>query len=303
MKSRSSATQALPTAEPLVEALPTTKATKRNWTHLLLLLPALGFLAILFVYPLIGVLMQSFTTEAGNFTLENYQRAVGRSLYLRVYWITIQIAFVVTLLTLLLAYPLAYVLSTVRQKVANVLLVFVLVPFFTSLLVRTYSWMVILGPEGILNQGLQSIGLPGVTLLYNRAGVIIGMVYALLPYMVLTLYSVMRGIDRNLLQAAANLGAGRWQAFRRVFFPLSLPGVTGGSLLVFILSLGYFITPRLLGGNRDQMIAMIIDYYTELALDWHFASALAGVLLLITLIGFAIFNRLVGLQSLFESKI
>src|SRR5690606_25043959 len=109
-------------------------------------------------------------------TLENYQRAVGRSLYLRVYWITIQIAFVVTLLTLLLAYPLAYVLSTVRQKVANVLLVFVLVPFFTSLLVRTYSWMVILGPEGILNQGLQSIGLPGVTLLYNRAGVIIGMV-------------------------------------------------------------------------------------------------------------------------------
>jgi len=132
--------------------------------------------------------------------------------------------------------------------------------------------------------------------------VLIGMTYALLPYMVLTLFSVMRGIDRNLLQAAYNLGAGDWQVFRRVFLPLSLPGVVGGALLVFILALGYFITPRLMGGDADQMVAMVIENQVENALNWSFAAAMAVVLLIVTLLGFVLYNRLVGLRTLFESK-
>jgi putative spermidine/putrescine transport system permease protein len=274
---------------------------ERRWIYLLMLLPALGFLGVLFVYPMLDIVFRSITGPHG-FTTEHYRRVVERPIYLRVFWITFQIAFTVTVLTLLLGYPLAYVLSTVRRRVASLLLIFILIPFFTSILVRTYAWMVILGPQGLINQLLAVLSLGSLSLLYNRIGVLIGMTYALLPYMVLTLYSVMRGIDRNLLQAAYNLGASDWLAFRRVFFPLSLPGVVGGSLLVFILALGYFITPRLMGGDRDQMIAMLIEYQVEFALNWNFASALAVILLVITLSGFALYNRVVGLRALFESK-
>ncbi len=128
------------------------------------------------------------------------------------------------------------------------------------------------------------------------------MTYALLPYMVLTLYSVMRGIDRGLLRAARNLGASGGRAFRHVFLPLSLPGVVGGSLLVFVLAVGYFITPRLLGGARDQMIAMVIEQQVELGMNWSFASALAILLLILTALGFVLYDRAVGLKSLFESR-
>lgn len=274
---------------------------ERQWRFLLLLVPALAFLAILFAYPLVDILLRSIGGP-GVFTLEHYQRVIDRPVYLRVFWITFQIAFTVTVLALLLGYPLAYVLATARRRTASVMLIFVLMPFFTSILVRTYAWMVILGPQGLLNQALDAVGLGPMTLLYNRAGVLIGMTYALLPYMVLTLFSVMRGIDRRLLQAAHNLGASNWQAFLRVFLPLSFPGIAGGSLLVFILALGYFITPRLMGGDRDQMVAMVIENQVELALNWNFAAALAVLLLLITLIGFWLYDRIVGLQSLFESK-
>jgi len=177
-------------------------------------------------------------------------------------------------------------------------------PFFTSIIVRTYAWMVLLGRNGIVNQYLTAVGLTDkpLALLYNQGGVLIGMTYVLLPYMVLTVYSVMLGIDPGLIRAAHSLGASRLQAFRRVFLPLSLPGIAGGTLLVFILSLGFFITPALMGGPSDVMIAMLIEREVEITLNWSFASALAVVLLALTLVGFLGYNRIVRLERIFEGR-
>lgn len=269
--------------------------------HLALLMPMMLFLGVLFCYPLIDMISRGFQGADGP-TLEYYRKIVTRPIYLHVFFDTFVLCFEVTVVTVLLAYPVSYLLSIAGAALRAVMLIFILVPFFTSILVRTYAWMVILGPTGLIAQALQWFGLPAVPLLYNRTGVLIGMSYALLPYMILTLYSVMRGIDRQLMQAAASLGAGHWQSFRHVFLPLSLPGVTGGGLLVFILSLGYFITPRLLGGDRDQTISMVIDYQVEHAFDINFAAALAGVLLALSLAGFLLYDRLVGFRSLLESK-
>ena len=161
-----------------------------------------------------------------------------------------------------------------------------------------------LGRTGVVNQSLTWLGLTDapLPLLYNTGGVVIGMTYVLLPYMVLTAYSVMRGIEPGLIRAAHSLGASRWQAFRRVFWPLSLPGIAAGTLLVFILSLGFFITPALMGGPADVMIAMLIEREVEFTLNWSFASALAVILLVLTLIGFVGYNRIVRLERLFEAR-
>jgi putative spermidine/putrescine transport system permease protein len=183
-------------------------------------------------------------------------------------------------------------------------MIVVVLPFFTSVIVRTYAWMVLLGRTGLVNQSLTALGLaPGpLPLLYNQAGVLVGMTYVLLPYMVLTLYSVMRGIDGALIRAAYGLGASRLQVFRRIFLPLSLPGVAGGTLLVFILSLGFFITPALMGGPADMMIAMLIEREVEITLNWAFASALAVILLALTLVGFVGYNRIIRLDRIFEAR-
>lgn len=275
---------------------------EQRWRTALLLLPAFGFLAVFFVYPMLGILVRSFTGSHG-FTLANYVSAIRDPVYPKIFGLTFEIAFAVTVATLVLAYPLAYKLSTLSGPVAVALMALLLVPFFTDLLVRMFSWMVILGRDGLVNLVLSKFGIGPLQLLYDRAGVLIGMTYALLPYMTLTLYSVMRGIDRGLLQAAGNLGANEWQAFRRVFLPLSLPGIFGGSLLVFVLALGYFVTPRLMGGTHDQMIAMVIENQVEMSLDINFASSLAVLLLALTVAGFVLYDRIVGLRSLFESKV
>jgi len=275
---------------------------RRRSPAIFLLLPTLLFLAIFFAYPMIDIVIRSFAGPEG-FSLAHYGQVIEHPAYLRVFQITFEIALTVTIVTLLLGYPLAYVLADAGKLASGVIMACVLLSLFTNILVRTYAWMIILAPEGVINQLLGYADLGGLNLLYNRFGVLIGMTYALLPYMVLTLYSVMRGIDRRLLQAARNLGASDWKAFLHVFLPLSLPGVAGGSLLVFILSVGYFITPRLLGGARDQMIAMVIEQQVELGSNWSFASALAIILLFLTTAGFLLYDRFVGLKSLFESKI
>jgi len=266
-----------------------------------LLLPALVFLAIFFAYPMIDIVLRSVAEPAGV-SLAQYRQIVTHVIYLRIFAITFEIAFTVTVLTLILGYPVAYILVGARRRVANAVLACILLSLFTNILVRTYAWMIILGPDGVLDQLLHFAGVGPANLLFNRYGVLIGMTYALLPYMVLTLYSVMRGIDRGLLRAARNLGASGGRAFRHVFLPLSLPGVVGGSLLVFVLAVGYFITPRLLGGARDQMIAMVIEQQVELGMNWSFASALAILLLILTALGFVLYDRAVGLKSLFESR-
>jgi putative spermidine/putrescine transport system permease protein len=272
--------------------------------YLLILLPALLVLLALFVYPLIGIADRSVYRPRAGYTLDFYRQIFRVPVYLQVIGRTFRTAALVTLSCLLLGYPLAYLLATLRPRIARLLLIVVILPFFTSIIVRTYAWMVLLGRNGIVNQYLGWLGLTDapLPLLYNQGGVLLGMTYVLLPYMVLTLYSVMRGIDSGLVRAAHSLGASRWQAFRRVFLPLSRPGIAGGTLLVFILSLGFFITPALMGGPTDVMIAMLIEREVEFTLNWSFASALAVILLALTLIGFAGYNRVVRLERIFESR-
>jgi putative spermidine/putrescine transport system permease protein len=270
--------------------------------YLLVLLPALLVLLVLFVYPLFGILTRS--VYKGGYTLESYRQLVRVPVYLTVIGLTFRTAAIVTLVCLLLGYPLAYLLAHARPRLARLGLIVVVLPFFTSIIVRTYAWMVLLGRNGIVNQYLIALGLTEapLPLLYNQTGVLVGMSYVLLPFMVLTAYSVMRGIDRELVRAAHSLGASRFQAFRRVFLPLSLPGIAGGTLLVFILSLGFFITPALMGGPSDVMIAMLIEREVEFTLNWSFASALAVILLALTLVGFALYNRVVRLDRVFASS-
>ncbi|OZI63373.1 ABC transporter permease [Bordetella genomosp. 11] len=273
----------------------------RPW---LLLAPALIFLAIFFVYPLLGMLARSLAGPHHGIGLANYGRLLAEPVWLQIIWITFQIGLMTTLCTLVLGYPLAYLLSALRPRTAGLLMILVIVPYFTSILVRTYAWMVLLGTDGILNRLLVRLGAVDapIPLMYNRFAVLLGMTYVLLPYMVLALYSVMRGIDSSLLRAAHSLGASRLSAFTRIFLPLSMPGVAAGGLIVFILSLGFFITPALMGGDRDAMISMIIQQQVETYFDWPFASTLATVLLALTLVAFFVYERVVGMEHLFRAK-
>jgi putative spermidine/putrescine transport system permease protein len=269
-----------------------------------LLLPLIAFVAVFFIYPLGAMLVRAIHDKTG-FTPVYMLRILHEPAYLIVLRTTFVIAALVTILTLAIGYPLAYFLSQRKPRTATLLMILVVIPYFTSVLVRTYAWMVLLGSHGIINDLLIRLHLidEPVKLLYNRTGVLIGMTYMLLPYMVLALYSVMRSIDARLLLAAESLGAGRTRAFWRIFFPLSMPGVASGGLLVFILSLGYFITPALMGSQQDSLISMVVEAQIETYFDWNFASALAAVLLASTLVLFALYERLIGLNRLFEAKL
>jgi ABC-type spermidine/putrescine transport system permease subunit I len=269
-----------------------------------LLLPALLLLLILFVYPIARLLVTS-VYDQGTFTLEHYQRIVQVDVYLRVMRTTFTIALQVTAICLILGYPLAYFLSTLQARTARLLLILVLIPFWTSILVRTYAWMVLLQRQGVVNRWLIELGLidEPVRMMYNRIGVLVGMVHVLLPFMVLPTFAVMRGIDRDLIRAAQNLGATPLQAFLRIFLPLSLPGVAAGSLLVFILALGFFITPALMGGRTDIMIAQLMEDQIRTQLNFPFAAALGTVLLAVTLVIFVIYNRLLGLDKIFGGDV
>jgi putative spermidine/putrescine transport system permease protein len=286
---------------------------REQWRYVLLLLPAVVFLIAFYGYPVASMLLRSFNDPTWgwqNFaplvearsTIEVFGLSLPMNAYIRVFGITLQIAVVVTVVTLLLGYPVAYALSSISISKANLLMILVLIPFWTSILVRSYSWMVLLGREGIVNEALLAAGVRDrpLELLNTRLAVYMGMIHILLPFMILPLYAVMRGIDRNLMRAAENLGAPPSAVFRRIFFPLSLPGVAAGCLLVFILSLGFYITPALLGGQRDVMISMLIQQQIS-QLKWGFGAALALVLLLLALGIYTLFTRLLGVERVFGS--
>ena len=219
------------------------------------------------------------------FTLKHYLHILHAPVYFRIFLITFRIAFLVTVVCLIAGYPVAYLLSKVSPHKSNLLMIFVMIPFWTSILVRSYAWMVLLQREGILNVMLMKLGLISapVKMIFNPIGVTVGMVHVLLPFMILPLLAVMKGIDRNLLKAAENLGASPAVAWWKVFFPLSLPGVGAGCLLVFMMGIGFFITPALLGGRTDVMISMAIEAQVNDMVNWGLASALAVVLLGITI--------------------
>jgi ABC-type spermidine/putrescine transport system permease subunit I len=220
--------------------------------------------------------------------------------YLKVFVNTFEISVTVTLVTLALGYPLAFLLANAGRRASGLMLVAIILPLWTSVLVRTYAWMVLLGRRGLVNEGLQGLGLTDspLPLLYNRLGVTIGMVHVLLPFMVLPIYSVMKGIDLELLKAAQNLGANRRQAFLRVYLPLSLSGLATGCLVVFVTALGFFVTPALLGGRGDMMIAMLIDVQVSQLLDWGLGSALAVVLFAVTAAILLAVQRLSGAERM-----
>lgn len=286
---------------------------REQWRYALLLLPAVVFLIAFYGYPVAAMLTRAFYDPVAglqNFeplvtarsTVEVLGLSIPMNAYIRVFWITLQIAAVVTVVSLLLGYPVAYALSSVSASRANLLMIFVLIPFWTSILVRSYAWMVLLGKEGIINEALIAAGLrtEPLLLLNTRLAVYLGMIHIMLPFMILPLYAVMRGIDRNLLRAAGNLGAPPSAVFRRIFLPLSLPGVAAGCLLVFILSLGFYITPALLGGQKDVMVSMLIQQQITL-LKWGFGAALALVLLILALGIYALFTRVLGVERVFGS--
>ena len=216
------------------------------------------------------------------------QRAFG-GILLR----TFHISFVVTVLCLLLGYPLAWWLASLPARQANVLMILVLVPFWTSILVRVAAWIVLLQSEGLVNRGLMGLGLieEPLALLFNRTGVVIAMVHILLPFMVLPLYSVMKSVPPTYLRAAVSLGSSPIAAFFRVYVPQTYPGIGAGALLVFILAIGYYVTPALLGGADDQMLSYYIARYTNVEVNWGMACALGALLLVATLVLYSVYRR------------
>ena len=234
-------------------------------------------------------------------TLGNVVKVPDRqSIYVVVLVRTFWISLVVTVACLLLGYPLAYLLATLPTRISNLLMILVLLPFWTSLLVRTTAWLVLLQRQGVLNDLAVYLGLydDRIQLIHNRAGVYIAMVHILLPFMVLPIYSVMKGVSPTHMRAAASLGATPVRSFIKVYMPQTIPGVGAGVLLVFILSLGYYITPALVGGPQDQLLSYFIAFHTNQTLNWGMAAALSMVLLLLVLIFFVIYNRLVGIDKM-----
>jgi ABC-type spermidine/putrescine transport system permease subunit I len=244
-------------------------------------IPALILLFLFFLFPVVRML--GFSVETG--TLDWYAKALGEGLYLQVFWNTFEIALLVTAICLLLGYPLGFLIATTTPLWATLGFIFVLLPLWTSVLVRTYAWMVLLGRNGVFNRWLIEAGIISdpLPLLHNFNGVLIGMVHVLLPYMVLPIYGAVRRLDPALVAAAEGLGASNWRIFWRIYLPLTLPGIFAGAVIVFVLSLGFYITPALLGGGKVMMVAVMIEQEVRQTLNWPFAAALSAVLLALTL--------------------
>jgi putative spermidine/putrescine transport system permease protein len=225
-----------------------------------------------------------------------------RQIYMILLQRTFLMSALITFLTLLLGYPVAHLLAVLPLRYSNLLMIFVLLPFWTSLLVRTTSWIVLLQQQGVVNSTLVAIGIIDdsgrLSLIYNQMGTIIAMTHILLPFMVLPLYSVMRPIKPSYVRAARSLGASSWKAFRSVYFPLTIPGIAAGGLLVFILAVGYYITPALVGGASGQLISNLIAYHMTTSLNWSLAAALAAVLLSVVLLLYWLYDRLIGIDNL-----
>jgi putative spermidine/putrescine transport system permease protein len=255
----------------------------REHRSAVLVLPAIALLTALFVFPLIDVFKLSLFSP--ELSLKNFEQFFGTSVYLRVFFNTMQLSVVVTALSVVVGYPAAYILAKTDPGFRPYLIFLILIPFWSSILVRSYTWIVLLGREGVVNSLLQALSITNepIKMLYTSGAVYVAMVQILLPIMILTCYSVMVEIDDGLVRAARVLGAGAGRAFLHVFLPLSLSGVSTGAIIIFILSTGFFITPALVGGPKDIMIANLIDFQLNQTVNWGLASAMAVVLLVSTM--------------------
>lgn len=261
------------------------------------ILPAIIFIFLLFNVPLISMLGWSFSPINDPFV--NYELLFTRSVYMRVLGNTFYIALLTTITCCLLAYPLCYWMWRLTGRWRLLVLGMVILTFWVSILVRTYAWIVILGNDGVVNRMLLAAGMTDapVSFLYNQLGVIIGTTNVLLPFLILPLFAAMMRMDYRLLQAAASLGASRLTVFWRIFFPLTLTALAAGAVLVFILTLGFFITPAILGGGRVPMIANMMDLLVNRLPRWELAAAISTVLLVVTLVLFAAYQWLNARQQ------
>ncbi len=286
-------------------ALPAAPSASRRFRvprGLVSLTPALLLLVIFFVGPVVGLLLRSFTDPQPG--LQNYAEVFASTTYLRVFGNTFLVAGVVTLATLALAFPTAWFLAVAPPFWASLMFALVVLSMWTNLLTRTYAWMVLLQRTGIINKTLMGWGVISspLPLINNLAGVTIGMTYIMLPFMVLPLRGAMRSLDPNILRAASLCGAKRWQVFVLVFLPLLRSGIGAGVLMVFVMALGYFVTPALLGGTSNMMLAELIAQLVQSLLQWGLAGAVSVVLLAVSLGLFALQFRVFGFGPAHEAE-
>jgi putative spermidine/putrescine transport system permease protein len=252
------------------------------------LLPALILVVIFFIIPVLMLLMRSvLEPELG---LQNYKTLLGSTTYLRIFLNTFLVAGVVTAISIVIGYPVAWLLAIMPEKWSRLVLAIIILSMWTNLLTRTYAWMVLLQRTGVINKSLMGLGLTDqpLPLVNNLVGVTIGMTYIMLPFVILPLMGVIRTIDPAILRAAALCGATRLQCFTRVLLPLSLPGIAAGALMVFVMSLGYFVTPALLGGTANMMLAELVAQFVQSLVNWGMGGAAALVLLVVTLTLYAV---------------
>lgn len=278
---------------------PPRKRMSQGRRHFLMAAPLVALLLVLLIYPVGQLLLLSVFGEQG-FSLTQYHRLFESSVYVNVLLITLKISLWTTFFSVVAGYPVAYLISSLSARRKTSLLFWVLLSFWTSFLVRTFAWVVLLGRNGVVNQLLQALGIldAPANLLYNFGSVLVGMVHALMPLAVLTMLSVMENIDRNLPRAASTLGARPGTAFWKIYFPLSMPGVAAAAIMVFVTAIGFFITPALLGGRKETMITQIIIDQVQQAMNWEFAGAVSVLLLVVVLVVFAIYDKVLGLSTM-----
>ncbi len=273
-----------------------------RWRYWLLIAPAVLLMLVFYIFPLTQVLWLSVTEP--TFGLDNYRELIERPLIHRIWWTTIRICVVTTAITVVAGYAVAYAMRLVGEQQRTWMLFCVLLTFWLSVLVRAFAWVMLLRTEGMINVGLMEIGLieQPIRLVRNEIGVVIGMVHFMLPLAVLPIYSNMTGIDQRLMSAARGLGASPFTTFREIYLPLSKPGIIAAVILVFVFSLGFFITPAILGGGRIVMISEYIRVSFEETLRWGQATMLASSLLFAVMLTLAIFARFVDLKKVFGAR-
>ncbi|MCO6003687.1 ABC transporter permease [Actinoallomurus purpureus] len=274
--------------------------SRRTRSGLLNGAPIVVYMLVLFVYPILSTLFLSVKGVHGGLTLHWYADALSGA-NLAVLLTTLRISAETSLISVVIGFLLAYAVSRLRPLWAGLVMLIIVVPHFISALVRTYGWIILLGDHGVVNSVLVDLHVPGAPfqLLYNEIGVIIGTTSVMLPYTVLLLYAVMRGVDRRLLAAAASMGAGRLVMFRRVYLPLVAPGLVNATVLSFILCLGYYLTPALMGGARQTVVAALIDDEVMKQNQWNGAAALGVILLVLTFAGLSLLRlaRAIGASA------
>lgn len=273
---------------------------KNPWiSPLLMALPILLILAIFYFWPMLKMIPVSFQVD-GQFSFANYTRILTEPTYLKSFGLTILIGIGAVVITFVMGYPVAYLMATGKPRTQKILMILIMLSFWTSLMVRTYSWMVVLQKNGIINSLLLKTHIidQALTLLYTPIAILIGTVHILLPYMVLPINSTLRGIDSNLAWAARSMGASRFTAFWKIIFPLSIPGVSAGVLLVFVQSLGFYVTPMLLGGGKTMVAATFIDKQMNTLANWGLGSAFGILLTVVAIVFLLVYLKIFGSKSL-----